>query len=167
MRWFHYILVTLVFILMQLVVADRIALGPVAPDFLILIVAFFALYRGAIQGSVFGFVIGLLQDLTNPGFLGLNAMTKSILGHTIGTAGKKTFPENAPFLFALFMAASFGHDVIYLVFYTWPHVGSTLVAIFTVALPSAAYTAVFGVLTHRFMSLATPKAVEAYGKEGQ
>jgi rod shape-determining protein MreD len=167
MRWFYLILAILVFLLMQLVVADRIALGRVAPDFLVLIVAFFSLYRGAVRGSVFGFLLGFLQDLTNPGLLGLNALTKSILGYSVGKAGAKTFPENAPFLFVLFMTVSFGHDVVYLVFYHWPHVGSALAAIFTAALPSAAYTALFGVVVHKILSMANPKVVESLGKEGQ
>lgn len=167
MRRFHLVLTILLFLLMQLVVADRIAIGPVTPDFLILIVAFFSLYRGAVRGSVFGFVIGFLQDLTNPGLLGLNALTKSILGFATGKVGKKTFPENAPFLFAVFMAVSFGHDVVYLIFYNWPRIGSALAAIFLTALPSAVYTALFGVLVHKLLSLASPKVVESLGKEGQ
>jgi len=166
MRLFYLILVVLLFLLMQVVISDRIALGPVAPDFLILIVAIFALYRGAVQGSVLGFVIGFLQDLTNPGFLGLNALTKSLLGHAVGTTGAKTFSESSSFLFVLFMATSFGHDFVYLVFYHWPHMGTALVALFTSALPSAAYTAGFGVAAQKFLSLASPKVVESLGKEG-
>lgn len=167
MRSFHLVLTVLLFLLMQLVVADRIAIGPVAPDFLILVVIFFALYRGTIGGSVFGFFVGLLQDLANPDLLGLNALTKSILGFVMGKVGSKTFPENTAFLFAVFMAVSFGHDVVYLVFYHWPRVGNAFGAIFSTALPSAAYTALFGVLIHRLVLLANPKVVESFGKEGQ
>ena len=75
MKWFYLVVAVLVFLLMQVVVADRVALGPVTPDFLVLMVAFVALFRGAVRGSVFGFVIGFLQDLANPGYLGLNALT--------------------------------------------------------------------------------------------
>jgi rod shape-determining protein MreD len=167
MRSFHLVLTILMLLLMQLVVADRIAIKSVSPDFVILIVAFFALYRGTVRGSVFGFFIGFLQDLTNPGLLGLNALTKSMLGFAIGKVGSKTFPENAPFLFAVFMAVSFGHDVVYLIFYKWPRLDGALATAFATALPSAAYTALFGVLVHRLISLAGPKVVESIGKEGQ
>jgi rod shape-determining protein MreD len=167
MRWFYLVLIILMFLLLQLVVADRIAIGPVAPDFIILMVAYFALYRGTTRGAVFGFVIGFLQDLANPGLLGLNALTKSMLGFAVGKVGSKTFPENAPFLFAVLMAVSFGHDFVYLIFYRWPRLDSALAAAFTTALPSAAYTALFGVLVHKLISLAGPKVVESIGKEGQ
>jgi rod shape-determining protein MreD len=160
MKLFYLILAVLIFLLLQLVVAERITIGQIAPDFLVLIVAFFALYRRAVQGSVFGFFIGLLQDLSNPAFLGLNALTKAILGYTVGKAGSKTFPENSLFLFILFLLVSFGHDFVYLVIYHWPDLGGALVVLFTSALPSAAYTALFGLLTHKLLSIADPKVVE-------
>ena len=94
-------------------------------------------------------------------------MTKSILGYTVGKAGSKTFPENSLFMFILFMLVSFGHDVVYLMIYHWPNMAGALAAVFTSALPSAAYTAVFGLLTHKFLSVAGPKVVESIGKEGQ
>lgn len=165
MRWFYIILAILVFLLMQVVLADRIALGPIAPDFLVLVVAFYALYRGAVQGAIFGFAIGLLQDLSNPEFLGLNALTKSILGFSVGKIGSKTVPENVPFLFVLFMSVTFGHDLIYLLFYHWPHMGSALAAIFGTALPSAAYTAMFGVVIHKLLALAGPEVADSIGQE--
>jgi rod shape-determining protein MreD len=150
---------------MQVVLADRIALGPIAPDFLVLVVAFFALYRGAVQGAIFGFAVGFLQDLSNPEFLGLNALTKSILGFSVGKIGSKTVPENVPFLFVLFMSVTFGHDIIYLLFYHWPHMGSALAAIFGTALPSAAYTAMFGVVIHKLLALAGPEVADSIGQE--
>jgi rod shape-determining protein MreD len=167
MRWFYIFLAILVFLLMQVVVADRIAIGPITPDFLVLVVAFYALYRGAVQAAVFGFVIGFLQDLANPELLGLNALTKTILGFTVGKIGAKMVPDNIPFLFVLFMSVAFGHDIIYLLFYHWPHVGSSFAEIFSVALPSAAYTAIFGVLVQKLLALASPEVAKSLGQERQ
>ena len=167
MKTFYLILVILFFLFMQLVLTDWLSVGTVAPDFLILIVVFFSLYRGAMHGSIFGFVVGFLQDLANPGFLGLNALAKSVLGYAVGKIGTKTFPENAPFLFVLFSAAAFGHDVVYLVFFSWPDVASTFLLMFTSALPSAIYTGMFGVVVHRLLTTLGAKVVSAIGKEGQ
>ena len=162
MKTFYLILAILFFLFMQIVVADWLSLGSIAPDFLILVVVFFSLYRGATQGAIFGFVFGFLQDLANPGFLGLNALAKSLLGFTVGKIGSKTFPENVPFLFVLFSATAFG-----LVFFCWPDVASALLLMVTAALPSALYTAVFGVLVHRILTVLGAKVVSAFGKEGQ
>jgi len=167
MRWFYIIVAIFVFLLMQVVLADRIAIGPISPDFLVLVVAFFALYRGAVQGAVFGFAIGFLADLSNPEFLGLNALTKSMLGFTVGKIGSKTIPDNIPFLFIMFMSVTFGHDIVYLLFFHWPHVGSSLAAIFGTALPSSAYTASFGVVIHKLLAMAGTEVAESVGQERQ
>ena len=89
MRTFYLVLTVLVFLLLQAVLADRIAIGSVAPDFVLLVVLFFALYRGSVRGAVFGFVVGFLEDLGNPEYLGLNALVKSVMGFLVGEAGRK------------------------------------------------------------------------------
>lgn len=166
MKGLYITLTSILFMVLQTAVAGRIAFGEVTPDFTLLLVVFFALYKGKMPGAVFGFVIGILQDLFNPGFLGLNAMTKSILGYTVGHVGARTFPENILFLFGLFFSVAFGHDAMYLVFFTWPDTGSFFSTLFGVALPSALYTATFGVVIHKLFTLVGAKAVNSLGKEG-
>jgi len=166
LKTFYLVLTVLVFLLLQAVLADRIAIGPVAPDFVILVVLFFALYRGSVRGALFGFVVGFLEDLGNPDYLGLNALVKSVMGFLVGGAGRKTFPDNAFLLFALFAIAAFGHDVVYLFVYHWPHVGSALLRVFTEALPCALYTALIGALVDRVAAMFGARVVTPSGKEG-
>jgi len=162
-----YLLITvLLFLLAQASLAPRISIGPVSPDFVFLIVVFFALYRGSIRGAIFGFLVGFMQDLGNPEMLGLNACVKSILGFVMGHAGAKTFPDNFAFLGGLFFVAAFGHDATYLLLLKWPHVGEAVVIAFTVALPSALYTSVLGVAADVVMTLFGAKVVTTFGKEG-
>jgi len=166
LRTFYLVLTVLVFLLMQAVVADRIALGSVAPDFVVLVVLFFALYRGSVRGAIFGFVVGFLEDLGNPEYLGLNALVKSVMGFLVGDAGRKTFPDNAFLLFVLFALAALGHDVVYLLVYHWPHIGSAFLRIFTEALPCAIYTAFIGALVDRVAAMFGARVVTPNGKEG-
>jgi len=163
---FYLFLAMLVFLLLQAVLAPRVAIGQAAPDFILLIVVFFALYRGSVRGALLGFAVGLLQDLGNPDNLGLNALTKSLLGYFVGDAGTKTFPDRISVLFGLFAASAFAHDIVYLILFYWPRVGSAFVLMFTAALPSAVYTAVFGVLVDRVFALSGAKVVGVFGKEG-
>jgi len=142
---FYLSLFVLVCLLAQAAIAPRISFGEISPDFVMLVVMIVALYRGAIMGAVVGFAIGFLQDLGNPELLGLNALTKTLLGFAVGRIGSKTVPENALFLFGLLAAVAFCHDIVYLTIFHWPDVGSTAVMIFVAAMPSALYTAVFGV----------------------
>ena len=155
-----------VYLVLQAAVAQHIAIGSVQPDFIVVCVVLFGLQRGPIGGSLFGFVVGLVVDLGNPGFLGLNALTKSALGFASGRLGAATSP-GVIVLFGIFFLAAFAHDILYLLIYMWPHVGSAFVTIFTVAAPSALYTAVTGILVERVLALLGAKVVTSLGQERQ
>lgn len=167
MKTFYLTLLVLILFLMQSIAADRISFGEIAPDFIILVILFFALHRGAVKGALFGFVIGFVQDLGNPTFLGLNALLKSITGYLMGRAGQKMIPENVILLFALVASFVFGHDAVYLMFLKWPDVGSAFVMTFSIALPSAVYTGIIGVVASQIIRLFGVRVVNSLGKEGQ
>ena len=156
----------LVYLALQASVAPRIAIGPVAPDFVVICVVLFGLQRGPIAGSLFGFVVGLIVDLGNPGFLGLNGLTKSVLGYGAGRLGTATSP-GVLVLFLVFFAAAFAHDVLYLLVFMWPHVGGAFVTMVTTALPSALYTAVAGIVVERLLAMLGAKVVTSLGQERQ
>lgn len=156
--------VLVVFFLLQAVFSDALTFGRIGPDFPLLIVAYFAIFRGSIAGSVFGFVVGLLQDLFNPSFLGLNALTKTLVGFALGRAGAQTERDHPIFLLALFGISALAHDVVYLLFYTQLRLGEFFVTLLTVALPSAVYTAVAGILVHVGVAFFLTEVVRNLGK---
>ncbi len=167
MRLFPFLVMLGSLLVAQSILPSRIGIGSVAPDFVILVVLFFGLFRGPISASIFGFVIGFIQDLTNPGLLGLNALTKAVLGYFIGNASGKLVPENALFMFVVFAVAAFAHDIVYLTFFHWPDVGSALLQILVVGLPSALYTAAVGVLLHVLVQRFAQHGIEISGQEGE
>jgi rod shape-determining protein MreD len=166
MRWLATILAVVVYFALQASVAGRIAIGPAAPDFVVVCVILFGLQRGPIRGSLFGFIVGVAVDLGNPGFLGLNALTKCILGFACGRLGLAASP-GLFVLFVIFFAAALGHDILYLLVYHWPDVGGALATIATSALPSALYTAVAGIVVERLLALLGAKVVTSLGQERQ
>jgi rod shape-determining protein MreD len=155
-----------VYLVLQATVAQRIAIGTVAPDFIVVCVVLFGLQRGPILGSLFGFMVGLVVDLGNPGYLGLNALAKSILGFGAGRLGAATSP-GVLVLFIVFFVAAWAHDIIYLVAFMWPHLGGAFLTVFTVALPSALYTALAGIVVERLLALLGAKVVTSLGQERQ
>ena len=168
MRPVYLIIALLVCLLAQASLPHRLALGPVQPDFIMVLLIIFALHRGSVQGAILGFIVGFLQDLANPDMLGLNALIKTLTGFAVGNVGSKTFPDNAVILFGLFAAAAFSHDVVYLFFFKWPDVGAALLMIVIAALPSALYTALFGTLLHWLLMRYGGKVVKkALGQEGR
>ncbi len=166
MKYLGPIIGILVYLALQASVAGRIAIGSVAPDFVVVCVVLFGLQRGPIGGSLFGFVVGLIVDLGNPGFLGLNALAKSVLGYGAGRLGAATSP-GVLVLFIVFFVAAFAHDMLYLIVFMWPRVGNAFLTMLTVALPSALYTAVAGIVVERLLALVGARVVTSLGQTRQ
>jgi len=164
MRIAVLVIAVLVIILLQSLALDKLAIGDIKPDFPLLLCAFLALYKGPVRGSIMGFVIGLIQDLFNPAFLGLNALTKSIVGFAFGHLGNKTVPERTVFLAAIFFVTALGHDFIYLLFFTALDIGRFFILFFTVAVPSAVYTTIFGIVVQKVILLVSSWMVRSFGK---
>jgi len=64
-----------------------VSVGGVTPDLPLIMVILLALRRGSEFGCVAGFVTGLLQDATGGGLIGVQALTKGLIGFGIGVAG--------------------------------------------------------------------------------
>ena len=164
MRIAVLVITVIIFILLQALALDKLAIGEIAPDFPLLLCAFLALYKGPVRGSIIGFVIGLLQDLFNPAFLGLNALTKAIIAFAFGHLGTKTVPEGTMFLAVIFFLAALGHDFVYLLFFTALDIGNFFILFFTVAVPSAVYTTIFGIIIQKVILFFSSWMVRSFGK---
>jgi rod shape-determining protein MreD len=64
-------------------------IADVAPDIPLIIVVLLALRRGPEFGCGAGFLAGLLQDAASGGLLGVQALTKALIGFSIGAAGAR------------------------------------------------------------------------------
>lgn len=160
----NIIIGTLIFVLLQMLVAPRIAIGEVSPDFMLLLVAYFAMHRKPEHGAIAGFVVGFVQDLYNPELLGLNALTKSIVGYGIAFVASKVERGHSLLIMALIGAAAFVNDLIYLVFFTGPHLGEFFILLITVSIPSSVYTALMGIAVFKAAEALGSKAVKSFGK---
>lgn len=68
-------------------VGPALRIADVAPDIPLIVVVLLALRRGPEFGCGAGFVAGLLQDAATGGLLGVQALTKAVIGFVIGAAG--------------------------------------------------------------------------------
>src|SRR2546425_13358521 len=64
-----------------------VSVGGVTPDLPLIMVILLALRRGPELGCLAGFVTGLLQDAAAGGFIGAQALTKTLIGFFIGQVG--------------------------------------------------------------------------------
>src|SRR6059036_1471449 len=67
--------------------APALRIGDVAPDIPLIVVILLALRRGPEFGAIAGFAAGLLQDVAGGGLVGAQALTKAVIGFTLGAVG--------------------------------------------------------------------------------
>jgi len=66
-----------------------VSVSGVTPDLPLIMVSLLALRRGSEFGCLAGFVTGLLQDAAGGGLIGVQALTKAVIGFGIGVAGSR------------------------------------------------------------------------------
>jgi rod shape-determining protein MreD len=67
--------------------APALRIADVSPDIPLIVVILLALRRGPEFGCAAGFVAGLLQDVAAGGLIGVQALTKALVGFGLGAAG--------------------------------------------------------------------------------
>lgn len=64
-------------------------------DLPLIVVLYFAIsWRSRIAGTLFGTVVGLLQDLPGNGYIGIHGIVKAIIGYTAASVGLKVDVDN-------------------------------------------------------------------------
>lgn len=107
--------IIVVALLIQLTLINLITILGVKPDFIMVVVVVFSLLKGEKEGSISGFVSGLLQDIFSTGLLGINALAKTVIGFTCGIVKEKIFHEHILFIIPVItFIASFMQSIIML-----------------------------------------------------
>lgn len=138
-------------LLLQAVLAHRIAIAGVRPDLLVAFVVYLSWMRGPIVGTVGGFCLGLYQDLDAPGPFGLNALSMSVVGFLVAKAGFRVHRSNVAVRFVFFLVSMFIHDLVYFAIDTAGDLGGLLRQLTFFTLPAAFYTAVCVLLLLRIV----------------
>lgn len=90
----------------------------IKPDFIMLFVCLISLYGGGIEGTVFGFLGGTIQDLLSGGLFGAGAFSKTLCGYLLDKSTKRLDIETLPvqLLLVLFFSV---FDGIIIFFFHW------------------------------------------------
>jgi len=143
----------LVAFLGETVLAPLIDIKGIAPDFSIIALIMLALSAGTVPGTIGGFVVGLIQDLTQPTLLGLRALIKCVLGYGIGSL-RGRLVHGVPLVEAtMIFLAVLGHDLVFLLFQSRLIDEAFLIPLVTRTLPDAIYSGLVGVLALRMAEL--------------
>nr|MEE4267626.1 rod shape-determining protein MreD [Candidatus Krumholzibacteria bacterium] len=137
----------------ETVIAPLIDIQGIAPNFSVIALIILALSAGAGPASVGGFVVGLIQGLTNPSLLGLQALCKTLVGYGVGSL-RGRLVHGVPLVEGTMVTlAVLSHDFIYLLFQSRLIDEAFLVPLITRSLPAALYSGVVGVLMLRLVEL--------------
>ena len=148
------VLIGLGVVLAQWLVFSHLKIWGVIPDAVLLYVAVVALRYGRVPGAIAGFAAGLAMDfLVFPGFVGLGALIKTILGFTIGIFRSERgemlrFDPVTAFVGALVLATV--HNGIWVITTMLVEDTRTLFAALGVWIGGAFYTAVLALVGSLF-----------------
>ena len=148
-RHLGYVLKAVVLLLLQAGAVGMISLKGVAPDLLLIFIAYIAVREGQMTALPWGFALGLVFDLTAGTVVGLAALSKSVAAFTAGYfyADNKIDMtlSSYRFLVVVFVTA-FVHNAVYFTVFTMGSTIGFLGAIFGLGLASALFTATVAIL---------------------
>jgi len=120
--YLKYIAVIILLVAVQKTLIWLIALSNynIAPDLVILMVIYVGIARGHIEGSIIGFLSGLMVDMLSGSFLGLSALCYTVAGFIAGyfcIKEREEFLKKYFLIGIVFLCALIGNSIYFLIFY--------------------------------------------------
>lgn len=140
------VLLIVLALMVQSTFFGRMQIWNVRPDLGMLVLIFAAGGASTAECTLYGFLLGFLQDVYSPEFLGYNAFTMSLLGFLLGILRETLTVENYGVKTLVTFLACLLHDLIYLAFYSGLDVSLYLKLFVTGSLLGALYTSVLAFL---------------------
>lgn len=146
-----YVFVTILLLIIHTTLIRFLAIGGIAPDILLVLVAYIAVREGQIRATVAGFLIGILVDLISGsgGMLGLSALSMTLAGFVAGYFyNENKVLQNLGsyrFLIIIGAAALLHHTVYFLIFLQGSSLGVDAM-ILRYGIAAAVYTTALGLL---------------------
>jgi rod shape-determining protein MreD len=114
MYYFYQILIVIIIFSIQTTWLGIFSIGGVIPDLALIWVVYCGVHCSGNMGIGWGFVMGILQDSLSGGLLGLNVLSKSLIGFFFAVLKDKFFVEGiVPVVFFLVASSLFDGLVFY------------------------------------------------------
>lgn len=148
-RYFRYSVFTLLLLILQTTIIPFTAIANIIPDILIVWIVYVAIKIGQIPATIIGFTIGLVMDLISEQFIGLSALSKTIVGFLAGyfyNENKIDYTIGSYQFLIIVGLSSLFHNVIYFVIFVQGSEIGFWTAILRFGFFSTVYTTVIAVL---------------------
>lgn len=146
-------LVLIVTFILQATLVPHFKVFGVQPDLILIVVVIIAFLTDPFVGSVTGFVGGLLEDLISTRVMGLNALSKTIVGYLGGLVKKTIFAEPTILLaLAIFIATLLDQSIYIGVSYLLGHELPLSTALLRIILPTSLYNSLISPFVYLFLT---------------
>jgi rod shape-determining protein MreD len=143
MNRFLLSLLGLLFVVLQITLANLISVFGIKPDFIVLFVIVRSLLEGPTAGVVWGFSLGFLLDAASGGILGLGSLIYCLAGFISGQIGAKKYTNWVHYIVALAVVVPAVHSLFFYLHEPWQQI-DLLRLIFLRLLPSVVFTWILG-----------------------
>lgn len=126
--------------LIQSTFFGKLDLFGVRPDLTLIALIFLAGETTTVELIVYGFMIGFIQDVYSPEYLGYNAFAKSVTAFLLDIIKERLTVENYMVKLLTTLLACSVHDVVYLLLYTKLDLQLFVTLFVRESLPAAIYT---------------------------
>ena len=144
-------------LVVQLSYASNVSVFGFSPDLILLVLVYIGLSRGQMEAVLFGFFAGFIQDVYSAEPLGINALSKSLVGFAVGYGRGNVVIESSLVRAFIIFGTVVLHDIIYLLCYSVcclsRDVVRTFFAFFQQGVGTALYSTVLGVAIWSFAAL--------------
>ncbi|MHB9093642.1 MAG: rod shape-determining protein MreD [Eubacteriales bacterium] len=115
MRYFVMTVLFFIGLVLQATLFSHLTVAGVKPDLVLVLLVFYALLHGPMEGALMGLAGGLLQDLMFGQNIGMNTLAKLVTGYLFGALEKKIYKENVLVpMVVLFLATFLNETVLYI-----------------------------------------------------
>jgi rod shape-determining protein MreD len=145
-----YLIILVLIVPLQASLFSPISFAGIKPDLSLALVYIIGLLTGPAEGALAGIAVGLVQDISSAGLIGLDASTRGLVGLCAGFLGLRVLdiasPTNMVFLSAFSLLEGILISISIQVIYGS---GPFISALVTRVLPQALYTGLLGTLMLR------------------
>lgn len=141
--------------LLQISAVGLVALGPVVPDLVLILVVYIAINEGQFVGLIAAFVLGMMFDFFTLDMMGVNILAKSTAALLAGffhrEEGHKQITADYKFMLVLFLCA-FLHNSIYGIINISAYKMNFVRFFLEYAVGASIYTAIAGIFPYVYAS---------------
>ncbi|MCE5250855.1 rod shape-determining protein MreD [bacterium] len=140
------ILIIALALLVQSTVIGRFTIFGVRPDLAMLVLLYLASTSESFEITLYGFLIGFLQDVYSPEYLGYNSLVMSLVGFALGFIRERITVERGAVRLFMTLLACLAHDLLYLTFYSHLDLSMMLSLFLRWSIAGALFTSVLSVV---------------------